>query len=62
MDEKLEQEFQGCLHRAGVTIPPDRLDIMRSAFLGYRDLAAVLDEKLPYGCEPLPAWTPDETA
>ncbi len=62
MDEPLEQEFQACLHRAGVTVPPDRLDAMRAAFLGYRDLATVLDEKLPYTCEPVTAWTPEPTA
>ena len=59
MDDALEQEFFACLHRAGVSVPPDRLDAMRAAFLGYRELAAILDEKLPYAVEPAAVYVPE---
>lgn len=53
-----EAEFRAMLALAGLTVPDDRLDAMRGAFAGCRELAAVLAEPLPYAAEPATAVPP----
>jgi hypothetical protein len=57
-NDELEAQFRAMLSLAGLTVPEDRLDIMRGAYAGCRDMAAVLAEPLPYEAEPAPAVPP----
>jgi hypothetical protein len=57
-NDTLEAGFRAMLALSRLTVPEDRLDAMRGAFAGCRDLAAVLDEALPYAAEPAPAVPP----
>ena len=52
LEDEIDLEMRIALRRAGVTVPPERWAAMRHAFISYQDLAAVLDEPLPYGVEP----------
>jgi hypothetical protein len=56
MDAALKHEFHAALARAGIAVPPDREAAMFQAFLGYRELASLLDAPLPRGVEPAAAY------
>lgn len=47
-----ETEFDICLARAGITLPPERRAAMFEAFLAWRSLRAPLSEPLPHATEP----------
>ena len=47
-----EEEFAAAVRRAGVTIPPERWDIMREAYVSMQKLLSVLDDPLTYQDEP----------
>lgn len=47
-----ETEFDTCLARAGITLPPERRAAMFEAFLAWRSLRAPLNEPLPHALEP----------
>jgi hypothetical protein len=43
-----EEEFAAAVRRAGVTIPPERWDVMREAYLSMQRLLSVLADPLTY--------------
>jgi len=47
-----DDDFAAAVRRAGVTIPPERWDIMREAYRSMQRLLAVLDDPLTYADEP----------
>jgi len=47
-----DHEFAAALRRAGLTIPEERLEIMREAVTRFHELLMVLDEPLAYEDEP----------
>lgn len=49
---ELEEEFAAAVRRAGVTIPPERWEAMREAYIGMQRLLSVLAEPLTYADEP----------
>ncbi|MBO1074631.1 AtzG-like protein [Roseomonas marmotae] len=57
-NDRLEGQFRAMLALSGLTVPEDRLDAMRGAFAGCREMATVLAEPLPYEVEPAPAIPP----
>lgn len=59
MHPELNGEFLAALHRAGLTIEADRRAAMFEGFLGYRDLAALLDADPPLDLEPAGLYVPD---
>jgi hypothetical protein len=59
MRDVLKDEFMAALNRAGLTIEADRMAAMYEGFLGYRDLAALLDADLPLDLEPAGLYVPD---
>lgn len=58
MDDELTQEFHAGLRRAGLTVEDSRMDAMIDGFLGYRELAALLDEEPPLALEPAGLFVP----
>lgn len=54
----LRAEFDALTARAGLTYPADRVEVMFAAFLGYRELAMLLDAPLPDALEPAALYTP----
>lgn len=54
-NDELEAQFRTMLALSGLTVPDERLDAMRGAFAGCREMALVLAEPLPYAAEPAPA-------
>jgi hypothetical protein len=58
MTEDEKREFAAGLARAGLTLPPERLELMKAAFLGYRALAMELNAPLPADIEPLGLFVP----
>jgi hypothetical protein len=58
MQEDMDSAFRAELQRNGLAIEPDRYEIMRDAYIGYRQLLTALDDGLPYTAEPGPTWTP----
>jgi len=51
-DANSSDDFASALRRAGVTVPPDRLTIMREAYESMQELLKVLDDPLAYEDEP----------
>jgi hypothetical protein len=51
-DEMLRQEFALMTARAGLTIPPDRVQVMFEAFVALRDLLAHVHRPYAYAVEP----------
>ena len=47
-----EDEFAAAVRRAGLTIPPERRQAMRDAYLGLQTLLRVLDDPRSYADEP----------
>ncbi len=58
MDET-DEEIRVALRRAGITIPDDRYQAMREAYLGYRALTRCLHDPLPYVAEPAGLYLPE---
>ena len=52
MDTDVDNEFAAAVHRAGITIPPERWTVMRDAYASMQALLKVLDEPLAYEDEP----------
>jgi hypothetical protein len=50
-----EADFDALLRIAGITVPPDRRPAMLDAYRCWLELAAVLDEPLPFAEEPAAA-------
>jgi hypothetical protein len=49
----LSDEFAAAVHRAGVTIPPQRWAAMREAYYNMQALLKLLDDPLAYEDEPM---------
>ena len=47
-----EDEFAAAVRRAGVTIPAERWEAMRDAYVSMQTLLRVLEDKLTYADEP----------
>jgi len=60
MASEHDEEFAAAVRRAGVTIPPERWEIMRDAYVSMQKLLSVLADPLAYQDEPavLPDLTP----
>lgn len=52
MASEHEEEFSAAVRRAGVTIPPERWEVMREAYVGMQKLLSVLADPLAYEDEP----------
>jgi hypothetical protein len=52
MPDQHEQDFATAVRRAGLTIPPERWEVMRDAVAGLWELIEVLDDPLAYEDEP----------
>lgn len=59
MTDPLVQEFEALCARAGLRFPEDRREAMYAAFLGYRELAMLLDAPLPESLEPAGLYHPE---
>jgi hypothetical protein len=55
MSGTAEADFDALLRIAGITVPPDRRPAMLDAYRSWLELAAVLDEPLPFAEEPAAA-------
>jgi hypothetical protein len=55
-----DSEFAAAVRRAGLTIPPERWEVMRAAYFSMQALLTMLDDPLTYADEPavLPDLTP----
>jgi hypothetical protein len=64
MSLEQEEEFAAAVRRAGVTIPPERWEVMREAYASMQKLLSVLADPLTYAAEPavLPDLTPRGSA
>lgn len=51
-DEESEADFRSALRRAGLTVSPERYDVMLGAYRDFQALLSVLDTPLPYTDEP----------
>lgn len=49
----LNDEFAAAVRRAGVTIPPERREVMRQAYTDMQSLLKLLDDPLAYEDEPM---------
>ena len=60
MANEHDEEFAAAVRRAGVTIPAERWEVMREAYVGMQKLLQVLEDPLSYADEPavLPDLTP----
>ena len=60
MSPEQEEEFAAAVRRAGVTIPPERWEVMREAYISMQKLLGALADPLTYADEPavLPDLTP----
>jgi hypothetical protein len=47
-----DSDFAAAVRRAGVTIPPERWDAMREAYVSMQALLQLLDDPLTYADEP----------
>jgi hypothetical protein len=52
MTTELDAEFAAAVRRAGITIPAERWEVMRDAYLSMQTVLRVLDDPQTYADEP----------
>jgi uncharacterized protein (DUF1778 family) len=52
MRDDADADFASAIRRAGITIPEERVAVMREAYRDFQKLLALLDEPFGYADEP----------
>ena len=51
-EAEIDQEFDALLRRGGITLPADRVPVMKESYRRYLEMVQVLNEPLGYTDEP----------